>query len=411
MTDIERQKAFRNKTAVVGIGYSRSPFAPGGFSKSSGESVLTLAVRAAREAAADAGIDPRQLDGAVMYGLNDSVAPGQVLGALGCPTINYASGLSGGGNYPSFAIMQAAEAVNHGICDYVLVYRAMNGRSGVRMGQLNFASAAAGDPNRIAGPGQFTAIYGLAGPPSQYAFNARRYMDLYGVTSEDFGRWAVNSRSNAVKYPRATMRSPITLEDHQNSRMIVDPYHLLDCCLETDVACTMIVTTAERARDMKKRPVYISAAIGGSSPLPDSVDTGLKVIGKPLLEAAGIELKDIDIFMPYDNFTDCPMRMVEDMGYCERGEAKDFIKDGRISLDGEIPMETQGGLMSEGYAHGLNNALEAVQQLRGEAEDLCPNWANGEHTYDRSVCRQVRDPQIAMRTGVEGSCAIIFQRG
>ena len=405
----DREAAFRDKAAVVGIGYSRSPLAPGGFSKNSGETVLTLAMRAAIEAAKDAGIDPRQLDGAAMYGLNDSVGAGQVLGALGCPTINYNSTLVGGGNYPSFIILQAADAVIHGTCDYMLVYRAMNGRSGVRMGQLG--GGAGGGSNRVGGPSQFSSIYGLAGPPSGYAMNARRYMDMYGVTSEDFAHWAVNSRSNAVKNPRAMMRTPITVEDHQNSRYVADPYHLLDCCLETDVACAMIITTAERARDLKKRPIYISAAIGGSSPLPDTVDTGLKLIGPRLLEAAGIERKDIDIFNGYDNFTDCPMRMIEDMGWCGRGEAGAFVRSGGVALDGEIPVCTQGGLHSEGYAHGLNNALEAVQQLRGEAEDLCPEWANGNHTYDRSVCRQVRDPQIAMHTGVEGSCAVILRRG
>lgn len=404
------ESEFRDRTAIVGIGYSRSPEVPGGFSRNSGVSVLTLAVRAAKEACRDAGINPNEIDGAVMYQLeNDSVPPQQVLAALGCQTINYASSLSGGGNYASFSIVQAAQAAYHGICNYVLVYRAMNGRSGVRMGQLG--GGAGRGAGRVGGAGQFTTIYGLAGPPSSYAFQARRYMDLYGVTSEDFASFVINARNNAMNNPRAIMRKPLTVEDHQNSRIIVDPYHLLDCCLETDVACAMIVTTAERTRGLRKRPVLISAGIGGSSPTPDIMDTGLVHIGPRLLQAAGIELNAIDIFAGYDNFTDCPMRMMEDMGWCKRGEAKDFIKDGRISLDGEIPVSTQGGLMNEGYCHGLNNALEAVQQLRDEAEDLCPNWQNGEHTYDRSICRQVRDPQIALHTGVTGSSGLILKRG
>jgi acetyl-CoA acetyltransferase len=235
-------------------------------------------------------------------------------------------------------------------------------------------------------------------------------MDLYDVKSSDLANFAVNARSNAGKNPRATMREPITVEDHQNSRMVVDPYHLLDCCLETDVSCMMVVTTTERARALKKRPVLISAGIGGTTPQPDLIDTGFIEIGPRLLDAAGIELKDISIFEPYDNFTDCAMRLIEDMGWCERGDVKNFIQDGRISLDGELPISTHGGLMNEGYCHGLNNALEAVQQLRGEAEDLCPDWANGNHTFDRSLCRQVHDPTVVLHCGVTGSSGLILRR-
>jgi acetyl-CoA acetyltransferase len=236
-------------------------------------------------------------------------------------------------------------------------------------------------------------------------------MDMFGVTSEDFARWAVNGRSNAVNNPRATMRTPITIEDHQASRLIVDPYHLLDCCLETDVSCALVVTTTSRAHDLRKQPVLISAAVGGPTFPPDEiVDTGLRRLGPRVLAEADVERSDLSIFLPYDNFTDYPMRMVEDMGWCERGEAGGFIAGGNVALDGTIPVSTQGGLMSEGYAHGLNNVLEAVQQLRHEAEDLCPGWAEGNHTYDRSVCRQVRDPQVALCTGVEGLSAMILRR-
>ena len=140
------------------------------------------------------------------------------------------------------------------------------------------------------------------------------------------------------------------------------------------------------------------------------VDTGLLTLGPRLLDAAGIDLKDIDLFEAYDNFTDMPMRMLEDMGWCSRGEAKDWVSEGRISLDGDLPMNTHGGLINEGYCHGFNNVLEAVQQLRGEAEDLCPNWASGQHTYDRSICRQVRDPEIALNASVGGYSGLVLKR-
>ncbi|MAF85796.1 MAG: lipid carrier protein IgrF [Dehalococcoidales bacterium] len=402
------ERDFRGKTAIAGIGYGRSPQAPGAFTTNSGVSVLTLAVRATKEACEDAGIDPKELDGVVSFQLNDSVPPSSVLTALGCPKINYSSDLNGGGEYASFAIVQAAQAVYHGISNYCLVYRAMNGRSGVRMGQLGEGTGAG--TGRVGGAGQFTSIYGLAGPPSFFAFQAQRYMALYKVTSLDFANFCINRRTNATNNPRAAMRQPLTIEEHQSSRMIVHPYHLLDCCLETDVACAMVITTTERVRHLKKKTVTISAGMGASSFADEIIDTGLIHIGPRILKAAGIKLKDIDIFEPYDNFTDCPMRLIEDMGWCKRGQAKDFIKDGRTSLDGELPILTQGGLTNEGYCHGLNNALEAVQQLRGEAEDLCPDWRNGSHTYDRNICRQVRNPEIALHCGVTGGSAIIFRR-
>jgi len=403
---------FRDKTAIVGIGYSRSAENPGAFSKNSGVDVLTLTVRAAREACADAGLDPRDIDGIVTYSIfDDSVRSNVVSTALGAKSITYASNLVGGGNYASFAVFEAAQAVYHGICNYVLVFRSLNGRSGVRMGHWGAGAGSGGRP-RVGGDAQFSSIYGMAGAPSQYAFEARRYMDLYGVTSRDFAEWAVNSRSNAVKNPRATMRKPITIEDHQNSRLIADPYRLLDCCQETDVACAMIVTTAERARELRENRVLISAGIGGgSNPMPDIMDTSMIHLGPQLLRAADIELSDIDLFEGYDAFTDLPMRMIEDMGWCKRGEAKDFIKDGRIGLDGELPSSTHGGLINEGYCHGFNNVLEAVQQVRGEAEDLCPDWRNGVHTYDRDLCRQVRGAEIALNVSVMGTSALILKKG
>jgi acetyl-CoA acetyltransferase len=405
------EKDFRDKTAIVGIGYSRGAETPGGFSRNSGVDVTTLAVRAVREACADAGIDVKDIDGTVTYQVaEDSVLSYDLVPALGCRENNYASNLSGGGNYSSFAVLQAAQAVYHGICNCVLVYRAINGRSGsVRHGRRG-ADAGSG-AGRVGGPRQFSSVYGLAGAPSDFAFQARRYMHLYGVTSLDFARFAVNSRSNAVKNPRAMMRTAITVDDHQNSPLISAPYHLLDCCLETDVGCALLVTRAERAKSLRRRPILVTAGQGGYCPLDDIVETFLIQNGPRLLQAADVALGDIDIYLGYDNFTDMPMRLFEDMGWCRRGETRDFVIDGRIALDGDIPFNPHGGLMNEGYCHGLNNVLEAVQQLRGEAEDLCPRWQMGEHTYDREICRQVRDPEIALNVSNLGLSALILKRG
>jgi acetyl-CoA acetyltransferase len=266
-------------------------------------------------------------------------------------------------------------------------------------------------PAAAGGASQWQSPYGQAGPPSGFALMASRYFDLYGCTNLDFADIAVNNRSNAEKNPRAIMRTPMTVEDHQNSRWIVYPLRLFDCCQETDAACAVVVSSADQAKTLRKPPVYISSAVGGSAPTPDLTITNAANIGSRLLSEADVTLKDIDVFQPYDCFSIMPILLVEDMGFCKKGEGYQFVKDGRISLDGELPMSTHGGLLSEGYVHGFNNVTELVQQLRWEAEDLCPNWRNGEHTFDRSICRQVRDPQIGLNVSVSGGSALVLRRG
>jgi acetyl-CoA acetyltransferase len=235
-------------------------------------------------------------------------------------------------------------------------------------------------------------------------------MDLYGVTSADLGDFAVQSRGHARNNPRAMTRSPLTLADHQASPWIADPYHLLDCCLEADGACALLVTSAERARDLEKPAVVILGGVGGPTIFGDLVDTGFKYMSSRLFATAGVSRDDIDVALLYDNFSDGPMRMIEDIGWCGRGESKDFIREGRTSLDGQIPLQTSGGMMNEGFFHGMNNALELVQQLRGDSEDLCPNWHMGEHTYDRSICRQVRDARVGLHCGSTAKTAMLLGR-
>jgi acetyl-CoA acetyltransferase len=206
------------------------------------------------------------------------------------------------------------------------------------------------------------------------------------------------------------------VDDHQQSRMIVHPYHIMDCCQETDVACALIVTTAERARDLKKQRVLISGAVSGSGSLArtypqENFDTEMIQNTPRLLAAADVALKDVDFAELYDQFTGNPFYLTEDIGWCKRGEAKDFFGDGHMELDGDVPMQTHGGLMNEGYAHGLNHPLEAVQQLRGEAEDLCPNWQAGEHTFDRKLCRQVRNAEIGLSVASMGNSALVLRKG
>jgi acetyl-CoA acetyltransferase len=393
--------SYRGAVSIVGLGYYP-------FSRNSGVSVLTLAVKACLDACADAGVPVEQVDGVAMYQrLGDSVGPAEVVTALGLRRVTYTVDWATGGNASSAIVMQAANAVHAGIADYVLVYRAMNGRSGFRMGGIHRATALMSAP----GPQHFEMPYGLITPPEIFGLQARVYMERYGVKSEDLALVAVNNRLNACHNPRAIFQSPITVEDHQNSRLICEPYHLFDCCTESDGAVAMLLTSTERARDLKRRPVLVLSAVGGSGKISDLAATYATATKDQLLQAAGISLDAVDLFEPYDDFTDQPMRLLEDVGFCGRGEAKDFIREGHVALDGAIPMNCHGGLLSEGYVHGFNNVASALEQLRWEAEDLCPQWREGVHTFDRGRCRQVRDAHIAMTYAVLGSSALILQRG
>jgi acetyl-CoA acetyltransferase len=203
----------------------------------------------------------------------------------------------------------------------------------------------------------------------------------------------------------------MTIADHQESRLVAEPYRLFDCCLQTDGAAALLVTTADRARDLRRKPVLISGAAGSPpDPTDDYLDTPIRRYADRLFATAGVSRDEIDLMEVYDNFSDFPMRMIEDFGYCERGEAKDFINTEGIDLDGRLPLQTAGGLMSEGYAFHVNNLCEAVQQLRGEAEDLCPGWRDGVHTFDRGVCRQVRQHETAINTMGLGYGTVVLRR-
>lgn len=406
--------ALRGSAAVAGIGYSRSPDAPTGFSRNSNEAVLTLVVRSVREACLDAGLQPHEIDGAITYQINDSALPHDVLCAIGAKEISYELNLGGGGNYSAQVILQAAMAVHYGLAKVCLVYRGLNGRSGVRMGQLSDNRTALGGGSRdsdcVGGPAQYAQPYGMAGAVAIYALQANRWMQRFGLGSEDLAALAVQSRRHAGLNPRALMRAPLTLADHQSSRLIVEPYHLFDCCLETDVACALIVTSAERARSLRQPPVGIMAGVTGPTQYADLADTGLKYTGDALLSRAGISRPDIDVCMFYDNFSDNPLRMIEDLKLCGPGESPSFVRDGHTTLDGDVAIQTSGGMMNEGYAHGLNNALELVQQLRGQAEDTCEGWSDGNHRYERDVCRQVRDARVGLHCGSTAKTAIILMR-
>jgi acetyl-CoA acetyltransferase len=209
---------------------------------------------------------------------------------------------------------------------------------------------------------------------------------------------------------KAIMRQPMTLEDHQSSRWVVYPFRLLDCCLDSDNAVALVVTSAERARDMKQAPVYVMSAVGGSAAHEhrELWETHGAKAAPHLYGGAGITPRDVDVAELYDPFTFMCMTHMEDFGLVPKGEVGGWVREGQNGLDGKVPVNTHGGLLSEAYVQGLNHVVEAVQQLRpgGVADDLC----QGAHTYDRSECRQVRDPNIALCCGEGGESSLLLRR-
>jgi acetyl-CoA acetyltransferase len=365
-------RSLKDKACIVGVGHTE-------YSRDSGRSEMSLACEAIRRAMNDAGMRPEDIDGIVKYSM-DNNDPVFLAKNLRIPRLNFfAETLYGGGGGPVGSVVLAAMAVATGQAQAVVAFRAMNERSGrgtPRFGQASRAPGAAG----VAG---YLAPYGLFSPAQMVALAARRHMHLYGTQSRHFGEIAVACRAHANHNPNAVMyENPMTIDDHQNSRLISDPVRLLDCCLETDGGAAVIVATPERARDCKTRPIYIAAGgMGGGSwntrrvvKNVESPETESTVIARHIFQDAGITHDDIDVLFLYDHFTPLVLMALEEYGFCNRGEGKDFVAGARLIWpDGKLPLNTSGGNLSEGYIHGMQNNIEAVRQLRGEARCQVPN--------------------------------------
>lgn len=354
------------RAAVAGIGWSR-------LSRDSGVSPLRLALDATLAAVGDAGLTAQDIDGVIAFGRRDGPGPAVVASALGLPRMRYMIEYDGGGYAADMAVATAAMAVVTGVARCVLVYRAMNGATGEhRFGGSKQAQV----HNSRGGGGQYNEPFGWTTPPQKFAVMAQAHMSKYGTTSEQLGAVAVTMREHACLNPRAVMRTPMTLDDHQASRWIAEPLRLLDCALETDGACAVIVTATERAADLAKPPVRILAAAMGSGPFPANGFMWPEVdemyssyVADELYQAAGLGPNDVDVAELYDCFTYTLLAQIEDFGFCKKGEGGPFAASGGLTLGGAIPTNTHGGLLSEAYLQGLGHVCEAVSQLRGEAGD------------------------------------------
>ncbi|WP_244928789.1 lipid-transfer protein [Nocardioides sp. W7] len=353
-------------SAIVGIGATE-------FSKASGRSELQLACEAVTAAIADAGLKPSDVDGMVTF-TAESSSENHVARNVGIGDLSFFSRVPHGGGAACGTVAHAAAAISAGLADVVVCWRAFNERSGERygLGQADRPMDISADRAAYS----WMTPFGLSTPAQWVAMFARRYMHEYGATSEDFGRIAVIDRAHAATNPQAWFHGrPITLAEHQESRWIAEPLHLLDCCQETDGGQAVVVVSAERARDLPNTPAYIVGAAQGSgadqhmmtsyyrpsiSGIPE-----MGVVGRQLWGQSGLSPQDVQALVLYDHFTPFVLPQLEELGFCGRGEARHFIADGHLDPGGPMPLNTHGGQLGEAYLHGMNGIAEAVRLVRG----------------------------------------------
>jgi len=355
-----------NAACIVGIGeteYRRW----GGFGD---RSEIALACDAILAAVTDAGLDIQDIDGLASYA-GDRNEPSLIQDALGLPDLRFAGMVWGGGGTGACgSLLQAALAVEAGMADAVVVFRALCQGQSRRYGQFN--------PTR---PGNnFIAPFGMLSPPNMIAPLVTRYLHRYGITAEQMAEVAISARLNAHRNPKAVMRGrPLDLDTYLSSRMIASPLRLFDCCQENDGACAVVVTRLERARDLPQVPVRILAAMQGSDagwgtgalgahnmPVDGYSDGNAKRLARELYAAAGVGPADIDVAQIYDHFSGLVLMSLENFGFAERGGAGAFVASGAIRWEGgSLPLNTSGGHLSEAYIHGMNLIAEGARQMRG----------------------------------------------
>jgi acetyl-CoA acetyltransferase len=347
------------------------------YSRESGRSELQLAAEASLAALRDAGLPARAVDGLVTYTL-DSNDELELQRCLGMPLLRWSGRAPFGGVGCAASVQIAAAAVAAGYAEAVLVYRALNGRSGRRYGTPESSKA-------VGTGGEFHYAFGLDTGAKSYAAEMQGYLRRHGVTSEDLGRYVVATRALAATNPRAMFfGKPLTLEDHQASRWIVEPWlRRYDCCLETDGGAALLVTSLDTARALGKPAVAIVAAAqahGIGRRIAYDVyrsDAEIAVekaaLAADLAREADMQPREADVALFYDAFSPSVFAALEDFGICAAGEARHFIASGETGLAGRMPVNPNGGLIGEAYMHGINNVIEGVRQVRGEAANQVPD--------------------------------------
>lgn len=356
----------RNKTAIVGLGatpyYKRGQSAPQTLTELVGKSILA--------ALDDAGLGVRDVDGFAYFA--GGFETGMLMETLGIPEVRFTASLTGTGGGSAGAIGLASAAVVSGMADVVVCVGA-NQQGAQRFGSITSRYDATPE-------NAFFSAAGLVGPGHMFALLARRHMHLYGTTRDHYADVAMTIRNHALTNPNALMRKPLTREDYFNAPLLADPHCLYDFCLECDGAIAVIVTSAERARDLRQAPVRILASTHGGTQdwgrsiywmnMPDEsfASSGHASVARNLYATAEVKPEDIDVAQIYDHFSSQVIMQLEDYGFCAKGEGGPFVSSGAVSLDGgHIPINTDGGQLSCGYVWGMTHVREAVEQIRGTA--------------------------------------------
>lgn len=350
------RRALRGSVAIVGVAESDE------LGRLPHKSALALHMEAAHNALADAGLSKKDVDGLFTSGRNMANEIPEYLGIRP----RFVDGTQIGGCSFILHVEHAMAAIRAGLCEVALITHGESGYSRVAMPAPRWGE----DSNNV----QFELVYGHAGPPTGYGLVATRHMHVYGTTKEQMAEVAVATRKWAALNPKALMRDPITIDDVLRSRLIAWPFHLLDCCLVTDGGGAVVITSAERARDLPKPPVYVLGTgecvthqMVSQMPNFHQWDAAI-VSGRQAFEMAGVRHDEIDVAELYDAFTIVPILALEALGFCKPGEGGPFVSGQRTAPGGDFPMNTNGGGLS--YTHtgmyGIFTIIEAVRQLRGE---------------------------------------------
>lgn len=385
----------QTRTAIVGVGTSKIGEIPGSTS-------LGLMCDATAAALEDAGLKTGDLDGIIVRGPDDEYCFQALLGERLGINARFATSLDNGGASQALAVILASMAIDNGLATTVLCGYARNAWSrtrqpGTRKAKLN--QSATGDRSR-----EWRDPFGYYGEAATHALGAQRHMALYGTTKEQLGAVAVAFRDHATRNPNAQMQKPLTLDEYMQARLIAEPFGLFDCSLRTDVGGAMIVTSLERARDLRQTPAIVRG-FGTHNNLrgwlmdDNMTTTAAKQSGETAYRMAGCTPADIDTAQLYDCFTYMAMVQMEDYGFCAKGEGGAFAASGAIGLGGSLPVNTSGGQLSEGHAEGCLQVVEGVRQVR---RDFGPD-------------RQVPNAQLALVSGHGGNTVchttLILERG
>lgn len=381
----------QDKTAIVGVGatpiYVRGQSAP--------QTINEMACQAILAACDDAGLDVRNVDGFAYYsgagaGYGDKMDTADFMEMLGIREVGFTATLTSGGGGMAGAAGLATAAIMNGDATYVVTVMALQ-QLKQRLGTVFGAGAPTAQSS-------FLRPSGLVGPGHMMSVLTRRHMHLYGTTRDAFAEIVISQRENTRNRPGSIRRNPLTREEYFASPMLADPLCRLDFCLETDGAVAFITTTADRAKDLKQKPVYIHASAHGGKrewgrafgwmgmPDPTFSSSGHKPVADRLWKNAGVGPKDMDVALLYDHFSSMVLMQLEDYGFCEKGEGDAFVRSGKLRYanrhePGAIPVNTHGGQLSDGYIIGMTHVREAVEQLRGVA------------------INQVEDAEFALVTG------------